>query len=81
MAAEKGKNKKGMGKGKAEVKTKLPELLKSDDFTGLYKEDAVHLVTTLSDAAKYQQAYNKAWNVSHILHQTNNKILMVEDIM
>ena len=63
MAAEKGKNKKGMGKGKAEVKTKLPELLKSDDLTGQYKEDIVHLMMTLPE--KYRQAYNKAWNVSY----------------
>ena len=52
-----GKGGKGGGGGGA--KPKLPELLKSDDFTGQYKEGTVVLMPE-----SFQQAYNNAWIVS-----------------
>ena len=60
---KKGKGgKEGKGGGGGGAKPKLPELLKSDDFTGQYKEGTVVLRTDMPDP--YQQAYNKAWIVS-----------------
>ena len=44
---------------------KLPELLKSDDVTGKYKESTIVLKEKLPD--KYQQAFNNAWNVRFLL--------------
>jgi ankyrin repeat protein len=63
MAEKEGKKGKGGkgGKGKNEgPKPQLPELLKSDDFTGQYKEGVVVLRADMPEP--YQQAYNNAWN-------------------
>ena len=57
--AEKGKR----GKGEAKAELHVPQLLKSDDVTGRYKEGEILLMKDLPD--EYQQAYNNAWNVSN----------------
>ena len=57
---EKGKG-KGKGKGGGQTKVEVPELLKSDDVTGQYKEGSIVMRIDLPD--QYQQAFNDAWNV------------------
>ena len=66
MMAENGKRERGKrkGKGKAEDKVVLLELIKSDAVTGQYKEGNV--VTSYEMPQEYQQAFNNAWNVSVI---------------
>ena len=52
---------KGKGKGSGQSKVELPELLKSDDVTGHYREGSI--VTRIDLPDQYQKAFNDAWNV------------------
>ena len=59
---EKSKGKgKGKGKGSGQSKVEVPELLKSDDVTGHYKEGSI--VTRIDLPNQYQQTFNDAWIV------------------